>query len=173
MFSSIENEFSPGDEHFLNKLANWALWRLLLGRMWTEYTLYYLTARCTQTFDLHHFHLKIQRPQNSSSSKVDFYGLSVWWQTDWNSFTREELLESIEHGLAWREKELNQTSGRLLNDASPRTHHLFTVLQGRQYIDPNLYHQLFYPLFRQFLRRHRSTLKLGEILDRMAEALMH
>ncbi|CAF0968089.1 unnamed protein product [Adineta steineri] len=147
-----------GHRRFLNKLANWALWRVIFDRMWTEYTLYYLTAQCTKTFDTYHFH---------RSSNLNFYGLSVWWRTDWTSFTRYQLIDLINIGLERRKKEINITNNLLMN-----THSLFTVLQGRQYINPNLYHQLFYPLFIKYLQQQHNTLGLVKILNKMCEQLI-
>ena len=139
--------------------------------MWTEYTLYYLTARCTNIFDKYHFHRTTLSSSNSLPS-INFYGLSVWWRTDWTSYTRYQLNESIIIGLKWRQKELNQTNGRTIVDTAMHTHHLFTVLQGRQYIDPNLYHQLFYPLFIKFLKQQSNTQELVKILNNMSKELI-
>lgn len=135
--------------------------------MWTEYTLYYLTAQCTKTFDRYHFH-----PTNVSLSKMNFYGLSVWWRTDWTSYTRFQLVELIDIGLKWRKKEMNEQNGRTIIDRSMNTHYLFTVLQGRQYINPNLYHELFYPLFIKYLKLQDNTKILVEILENMSEQLI-
>jgi len=163
-----------GDRKFLNKLANWALWRVISGRMWTEYTLYYLTAQCTKTFDTYHFH----RTKLSSSSSphslpsIDFYGFSVWWRTDWTSYTRFQLVELVNTGLKWRKKEMDEQNGQTIIDKSMNIHHLFTVLQGRQYIDPNLYHQLLYPLFIKYLKQQENTQELVKILDNMSIQLI-
>lgn len=162
--SSSSSFFSKGNQHFLNKLANWALWRIIFDRMWTEYTLYYLTAQCTKTFQQYHF--------RSTTQKINFYGLSVWWRTDWSSYTRFQLLELIHLGLKWREKEMNETNGRTIIDKSIHTHYLFTVLQGRQYINPNLYHKLFYPIFIKYLKQYDNTQGLIEILEIMSERLV-
>lgn len=155
-----------GDRHFLNKLANWALWKVLFDRMWTEYTLYYLTGRCTRLFDSYHFH------RVSSMPSLDFYGISVWWRTDWTSFTRSQLLDSIHQGLKWRRKELDKHEGRSLFDLSMSTHYLFTVLQGRQYINPKSYHRLFYPIYLDYLKHQNHTKRLVEILENMTENLV-
>ncbi len=158
-----------GDRNFLNKLANWALWRIIFDRMWTEYTLYYLTARCTETFDTYHFH---RTTLSSSLPSINFYGPSVWWRTDWTSYTRFQLVELVNIGLKWRQKEIDEQNGRIIIDQSMNTHYLFTVLQGRQYINPNLYHQLFYPLFIKYLKKQNNTQQLVRILDNMSEQLI-
>jgi hypothetical protein len=160
-----------GDPHFLDRLANWALWRVIFDRMWTEYTLYYLTARCTQTFDTYHIHRTNLSSYNTSAS-LDFYGLSVWWQTDWTSYTRQQLVESVVNGLQWRQTEISRNNGQTIVDSSRTTRHLFTVLQGRQYINPDHFHQLLYPFFRRFLQQHPNTQLLVGILDQMSENLM-
>jgi hypothetical protein len=134
--------------------------------MWTEYTLYYLTARCTRTFDVYHIN------RTNISSPRSFYGLSVWWKTDWTSYTRQHLTELIQHGLEWREKEMNRSQGRTINDSSQITRYLFTVLQGRQYVNPNQYHYLFYPHFRTFLKRQYRMQQLVNILDKMTAQLV-
>jgi hypothetical protein len=160
-----------GDKQFLNKLANWALWRIISGRMWTEYTLYYLTAQCTQTFDTYHSHHRTSTSSNSSSS-LHFYGLSVWWRTDWTSYTRSQLVHLIHIGLKWRQKEIHENHGRTIIDSSMNIHSLFTVLQGRQYINPNSYHHLFYPLFIKHLKGQHDTQELAKILDDMSDRLI-
>ncbi|CAF4676527.1 unnamed protein product [Rotaria sp. Silwood1] len=103
-----------GDRSFLNVLANWALWRTPFGRMWTEYTLYYLTALCTGIFNSYHFH----RANTSSIPALNLYGLSVWWPTDWNSFSRDQLLKSANAGLRWRQKEIDNNNGAPIIDSS-------------------------------------------------------
>jgi hypothetical protein len=139
--------------------------------MWTEYTLYYLTARCTKTFDTYHFH---RTPLSSSDSlpPLNFYGLSVWWRTDWTSYTRHELVELVNIGLKWRQKEIHTKNGRAIIDTSMNIHNLFTVLQGRQYINSNLYHELLYPLFIKYLKQQHQTEELVKILDNMSEELI-
>jgi hypothetical protein len=139
--------------------------------MWTEYTLYFLTAQCTNTFDTYHFH-RTTLSSSNSLPPISFYGLSVWWRTDWTSSTRSQLVELINIGLKWRQNEINQKVGRTIIDTSMNTHHLFTVLQGRQYINPNLYHQLFYPIFIEFLKQQDHTQELVKILDNMSEQLI-
>ena len=70
------------------------------------------------------------------------------------------------------QKELNETYGRTIIDKSLNTHHLFTVLQGRQYINPNLYHELFYPLYINFLKQQSNTQELVKILNDMSKKLI-
>lgn len=160
-----------GDKNFLNKLANWALWRIIFDRMWTEYTLYYLTAQCTKTFDKFHFH-RTKLPSRDSWTSLNFYGLSVWWYTDWTSFTRYRLVELVRIGLAWRQKEITQKHGQAMLDESMNTHDLFTVLQGRQYVNPNLYHELFYPLYIEHLKRLDNSKDLVALLGNMSRTLI-
>jgi hypothetical protein len=147
----------------LNKLANWALWRARSGRMWTEYTLYYVTARCTETFDNYHFH----RVNSLSMPSLNLYGLSVWWKTDWTSFTQYQLLESVDDGLRWRQKEIDNADGAPIVNSSMKTHNLFTVLQSHVAIDQTLFHKLFYPRFMNHLIQRHNTQKLVKILDEM------
>jgi hypothetical protein len=150
-------------------MANWALWRLLYGRMWTEYTLYYLTARCTQIFDTYHFHHSTITPSKSYPS-LNLYGFSIWALSDWTTDNRHRLIELINMGLKWRQKEIEQ--GQTIIDRSIDTHSLFTVIQGRRKVNPNLYHQSFYPLYIQYLKQQNQTEKLIEILDNMTKHLI-
>jgi hypothetical protein len=132
--------------------------------MWTEYTLYYYVARCTGTFDNYHF-----RPTNSSSMpSLNFYGLSIWWTTDWTSSARRQLLESVDAGLRWRRKEIDNAVGAPIVDSSVHTHNLFTVLQSRVTINQTQFHKLFYPRFIDHLIQRHKTQKLVKILDEMA-----
>lgn len=151
----------------MNKLANWALWRARSGRMWTEYTLYYFTARCTETFDNYHFH----RTNSSSVPSLNLYGLSVWRKTDWTSSARYQLLESVDAGLRWRRKEIDDADGAPIIDSSVNTHNLFTVLQSRAAINQILFHKLFYPKFIEHLIQRHNIQKLVKILDEMATQL--
>ncbi|CAF3517068.1 unnamed protein product [Rotaria socialis] len=152
-----------GDRSFLNILANWALWRTPFGRMWTEYTLYYLTARCTDTFNSHHFH----RANTSSVPPINLYGPSVWWATDWTSFLRYQLLDSAKAGLQWRQKEIDNGDGASIIDSSVKAINLFTVLQSRATVNQALFHTLLYPLFIDHLAHRKNSQKLLEILNRM------
>ncbi len=160
-----------GDKKFLNKMANWALWRLLVGRMWTEYTLYYLTASCTKIFDKYHFHYKTLSSSNSLP-RLNLYGLSIWSLNDWTSNNQNRLIEFINMGLKWRRKEIDEANGQAIIDKSMDTHSLFTVLQGRHNVDPKLYHQLFYPLYIRYLKQKNHTEKLIKVLDKMCEKLI-
>lgn len=154
-----------GDERFLNKMANWALWRLLAGRMWTEYTLYYLTARCTNIFDHYHFHYKTL----SSIPKLNLYGFSIWSSNDWTQKNQNRLIELINSGLKWRRKEVD---GQVLIDKTTDIHSLFSILQGKHYVNPKLYHEIFYPLYIQYLKGQNQTEKLIKILDKMCEKFL-
>ncbi len=160
-----------GDERFLNKMANWALWRLLVGRMWTEYTLYYLTARCTKIFDRYHFHYDTLSSSNSLP-RLNLYGLSIWSLDDWTSKNQNRLIEFINMGLKWRQKEFNEANSQAIIDNSVDVHSLFSVLQGRHRVDPKLYHQLFYPLYIQYLQQQNQTESLIKILNKMCEELI-
>jgi hypothetical protein len=131
--------------------------------MWTEYTLYYFTARCTGTFDNYHFH----RANSSSVPSLNLYGPSVWWQTDWTSFARHQLLEFVDAGLRWRRKEIDNADGAPVVDSSANTHNLFTVLQSRAAINQILFHKLFYPRFIEHLTQRHKTQKLVKVLDEM------
>jgi hypothetical protein len=135
--------------------------------MWTEYTLYYFTARCTETFDNYHFH----RTNSSSVPSLNLYGLSVWRETDWTSSIRYQLLESVDAGLRWRRKEIDDADGAPIIDSSANTHNLFTVLQSRAAINQILFHNLFYPKFIEHLIQRHNTQKLVKILDEMATQL--
>ena len=160
-----------GDDKFLNKMANWALWRLFTGRMWTEYTLYYLAARCTKSFDEHHFH----HSTLSSSDSIPFInlcGFSIWSDTDWTINNQNRLTELINQGLKWRQKEMNEADGQAIIDKSVDTHGLFSVLQGRHGVDPNLYHKLVYPLYIKYLKQQNQTDKIIEILNLMSDKLI-
>ena len=159
-----------GDERFLNKMANWALWRLIAGRMWTEYTLYFLTARCTKIFDQYHFHYNTL-PASHSLPKLNLYGLSIWSLGDWTAKNQNQLVESIRMGLKWREKEIKEANGQAIIDKSMDTHSLFSVLQGRHDVDPKFYHQLFFPLYIQYLQQQNQTQQLIKILNYMSEQL--
>ncbi len=160
-----------GDENFLNKMANWALWRLFIGGMWTEYTLYYLTARCTKSFDEHHFHYSTL----SSSDSIPFLnlcGFSVWTDKEWTINNQNRLIELINQGLKWRQKEMNEADGQAIIDKSIDTHSLFAVLQGRHGVNPNLYHELVYPLYIKYLKQQNQTDKIIEILNLMSDKLI-
>ncbi|CAF4305668.1 unnamed protein product, partial [Rotaria sp. Silwood2] len=84
---------------------------------------------------------------------VNLGGLSVWSYDDWTSLKRRQLFELVNAGLKWRRKEINEVDGQLIVDNSTTTHGLFSVLQGRQNINPNLFHQLLYPLFIEYLKQ--------------------
>ncbi|CAF3310817.1 unnamed protein product [Rotaria sp. Silwood2] len=150
--------------------VNWGLWRTFVGRMWTEYTLYYLTARCTHTFDTYHFHYTTS--SLNSLGSVNLGGLSVWSYDDWTSLKRRQLFELVNAGLKWRRKEINEVDGQLIVDNSTTTHGLFSVLQGRQNINPNLFHQLLYPLFIEYLKQQHDTQQIVTIINRMSEQLI-
>lgn len=154
----------------MNKLANWGLWRMLVSKMWTEYTLYFITGRCTNTFDMHHFHYTTS--SLNSSGTVNLCGLSVWSYDDWTSSIRNQLRDLVINGLRWRRREIEQADGGLIIDHSAIAHGLFTVLQGRQNINPNLFHQLLYPLFIIYLKEHNSTKQIAHILDLISKQLI-
>ena len=97
-------------------MANWALWRLIVGRMWTEYTLYYLTGRCTKLFDTYHIHHS-DIPASRAFPSLSLYGFSIWALGEWTSENRQRLVETIEHGLNWRTREVEQSAGRAIVDA--------------------------------------------------------
>lgn len=158
IFTKCKFSFS-GKKQFLNKLANWYLWRLFFGRMWTEYTLYYLTGKCTKTFDLHHVDSETLSKRNITWS-VDLYGPSIWWRTDWTSYNRKILRQLVLDGLDKRKRK------------STSYGQLFMVLQGRQYVDPKLFHELFFPCYRQQLAQSTKNGKLLEILDHMTSVLL-
>lgn len=162
---------SIGDEHFLTTMANWRLWRLIFGHMWTEYTLYYLTARCTKLFDTYHIHHS-NIPASRSFPALSLYGFSIWAFSEWNTANRQRLINTIEQSLNWRRRELEQNSGQAIVNSSETSHSLFTVLQGRQNIDPYLYHQAFYPLFIRHLQERNPTGHLVELLNQMTEQLV-
>jgi len=161
-----------GDEQFLNKMANWALWRLVIGRMWTEYTLYFLTASCTQIFDTYHFHyngISTYFPMPA----INLYGFSIWSLNDWTTKNKNRLVESITKGLKWRQKEIKEADGQVIIDKSVNVHSLFTVLQGRHNVNPKLYHELFYPLYIQYLQQQQNkTARLVQILNNMTKKLV-
>jgi hypothetical protein len=139
--------------------------------MWTEYTLYYLTARCTKIFDKYHFHYKTLSSLNSLP-RLNLYGLSIWSLNDWTSNNQNRLVEFINVGLKWRRKEIDEANGQAIIDKSVDIHSLFSVLQGRHNVDPKLYHQLFYPLYIRYLKQQNHTEKLVKILDKMCEKLI-
>ena len=155
---------------FLPTMANWALWRLMFGGMWTEYTLYFLTARCTNTFDTYHVH-------HSNLSATDpfpalnLYGHSIWSSVDWTPKSRQYLRASIERGLEWRRREIEQAKGQAILDTSTKMHSLFTVLQGRHSVDPVLYHENFYPLFIEYLKQQKDAQELIVLLNTMSRQL--
>ena len=160
-----------GDEKFLNKMANWALWRILMGRMWTEYTLYYLTARCTNIFDQYHFHYDTMSSMDSLP-RLNLYGLSIWSLDDWTSKNQNRLIQSITTGLKWRRKELLEAHGQAIIDKSVNIHSLFSVLQGRHNVNPKFYHQLFFPLYIQYLKQQNQPENLIKLLNQMADQLI-
>ncbi len=159
-----------GDQKFLNKMANWALWRLIAGRMWTEYTLYFLTARCTKIFDQYHFHYDTLSSTHSLP-RLNLYGLSIWSLDDWTTKNQNRLVEFIKMGLKWREKEIKEANGQAIIDKSVDVHSLFSVLQGRHNVDPKFYHQLFFPLYIQYLQQQNRAKELIRILNDMAKEL--
>ena len=154
-----------GDQIFLNKMANWALWRAIFGYMWTEYTLYYLTARCTGTFDYYHFH----RSNSSSAPPLNLYGPSVWWRTDWTSFLRYQLLEAAHTGIQRRQKEFDNGDGKPIVDTSPKPNNLFTVLQSHTPINQTLFHALLYPVFINHLIHRQYAQQVVNILNQMVK----
>lgn len=145
-------------------MANWALWKLVSGGMWTEYTLYYLTGRCTNIFDQYHIHHDTFSSINSIP-KVNLYGFSIWSSNDWTNENQKRLIKLIHSGLKWRHKELNE----ILTNKSVDSHSLFSVLQGKHYVNPKLYHDIFYPLYIQYLKKQNQTDNLIKILDQMCE----
>ena len=152
---------------FLPTMANWALWRLMFGGMWTEYTLYYLTGRCTNTFDTYHVHHS-NLSSNDSLPALNLYGHSIWSSVDWTPTSRQYLRASIERGLKWRRREIEQANGHAVLDTSSKVHSLFTVLQGRHNVDPVLYHENFYPLFIEYLKQQKNAEELVVLLDTMS-----
>jgi hypothetical protein len=152
-------------------MANWALWRLIFGRMWTEYSLYYLTARCTNIFDQYHVHYT-----NISSSRffpaLNLYGFSIWSSNDWTTTNQQQLVNMIEHGLQWRRQELEQAHGQAINDTSRQIRALFTILQGRHNVNPEEYHQLLYPIYIRYLKQRNETKTLVELLNTMTGVLI-
>ncbi|UJR15475.1 hypothetical protein I4U23_002418 [Adineta vaga] len=160
-----------GEKTFLTTMAKWSYWRLLFGRMWTEYTLYFLTARCTELFDLYHFQHSSIASSNSFPT-LNLYGLSIWGLSDWTTDNQNRLIEAIEKGLKWRRKEFNEANGQHIIDKSAAVHSLFTVLQGRHRVDPKFYHQLFYPLYVKHLEEQNQTVNLMNILNTMTKNLM-
>ncbi|CAF3564396.1 unnamed protein product [Rotaria sp. Silwood1] len=117
---------------------------------------------------MYHFH----RSNTSSVPPLQFYGPSVWWYTDWTSFTRHRLIESINIGLQWRRQEIDEADGAPIANLWTTSHDLFTILQGRQNINPILYHKLFYPMFIQHLKQRHGSQQLVRTLDEMAEQLI-
>ncbi|CAF1077149.1 unnamed protein product [Adineta ricciae] len=158
-------------ETFLTIMAKWYYWRLLFGRMWTEYTLYFLTARCTNIFDLYHFHHS-SLPSSSTVPVLNLYGLSIWGLSDWTTKNQNHLVEAINKGLKWRRKEMEEYNGQGIIDKTTNIHSLFTVLQGRHQVDPKLYHELFYPLYIEYLQKQKQTEKLLHILNNMVKTLI-
>lgn len=160
-----------GEKKFVYKMANWALWRLLYGGMWTEYTLYFLTARCTRIFDTYHFHHSTLSSSNSMPA-LNLYGHSIWSAVDWTSHNQNQLIQSINTGLKWRQKEIEENNGQAIIDKSIGIHSLFTVLQGRHGVNPKLYHQLFYPLYIKYLQQQNQTEILVKMLNSMTNKLV-
>ena len=153
-----------GDEQFLNRMSSWKFSNESSASMWTEYTLYYLTGRCTKTFDRYHI-------LPSSSPRLNLYGFSVWSANDWTTKNQQQLIKAVQHGLAWREKELETTDGRRVYDQTSKVKDFFMVLQSHHGVAPNDYHQLFYPLFLNHLKRRDAARKLVEILESMTSTL--
>ncbi|CAF0997567.1 unnamed protein product [Adineta steineri] len=160
-----------GDEHFLNKMANWALWREIFGYMWTEYTLYFLTGRCTKIFDTYHTDNSALSSSNSIA-RVELTGFSIWSHLDWTVKNQNKLIESIKNGLRWRQKEIAEANGQAITDKSTSMHNLFTVLQGRHNVDPKLYHQYFYPIYIKYLQQQKQSDKLILTLNNMTRKLV-
>ncbi|CAF1053408.1 unnamed protein product [Didymodactylos carnosus] len=160
-------QYLYGHQHYLIRLANWKLINLIWGSMWTEYTIYFLTSECTQTFHTNHFHMAPSMPP------LNLYGLSVYYSTDWHSFNRNQLREIVKTGLKWRQKEFEFGSS-IIDYSQKRS--LFTVLQGRQYINPILFHKLLYPLYIEHLKLRNSTSTIVEqtinLLDNMVKQLI-
>jgi hypothetical protein len=159
------------DENFLNRMANWAVWRVIFGRMWTEYTLYYLAASCTQSFDTYHFHYSTLSSSNSFPA-LNLYGFSIWSNKEWTLNNQDRLVESIKTGLKWRRKEIDEADGQAIIDKSTDIHSLFSVLQARHGVDPNSYHKLTYPLYIKYLKQQTHTDKLIKILNNMSKKLI-
>ncbi|CAF0802646.1 unnamed protein product [Adineta steineri] len=157
-----------GDETFLTKMANWALSPPIPEHMWTEYTLYYITGRCTQLFDTYHIDDSALLSSNSMP-KVNLNGLSIWSDKDWTKENQNKLIDSINNGLRWRQKEIDEANGQAIIDKLINEHSLFTVLQGRHNVDTKLYHQYFYPLYMKYLQQQKQMDKLVPLIEYMAQ----
>ncbi|CAF1577808.1 unnamed protein product, partial [Adineta steineri] len=157
-----------GDETFLTKMANWELSPHRPDHIWTEYTLYFITGRCTQLFDTYHIDDSALLSTNSMP-KVNFYGLSIWSDKDWTKENQNKLIDSINNGLRWRQKEIDEANGQAIIDKSVNGHSLFTVLQGRQNVTSKVYHQYFYPLYMKYLQQQKRMDRLVPMLEYMAQ----
>jgi hypothetical protein len=90
---------------------------------------------------------------------------------DWTTKNQNRLVEFIKMGLKWREKEIKEANGQAIIDKSVDVHSLFSVLQGRHNVDPKFYHQLFFPLYIQYLQQQNQAKELIRILNEMAKEL--
>lgn len=160
-----------GDEQFLNRMAFWGMQRLIFGDMWTEYTLYYLTGRCTKLFDRYHIHYS-NFPPSSTFPRLSLTGFSIWSSVDWTVQNQKKLIKNVQDGLLCHEKEWQTNKSEGIRDDSKVVHGLFTVLQGRHGVDPLEYHRLLYPIYSTELRKRHRTKTLSELLDEMVMRLI-
>ena len=150
-------------------MLDWEIVRLVKGYMWTEYTMYYLTARCTDLFN--RYHVDDTLPSKNTTVRFNLYGLSVWSLADWHIQNQKRLVNIIQQGLHWRQKEIRENHHQPIDDNSGEIHGLFTVLQAHYHVDPQSYHRLFYPLFQQYLSKSNETYALSQLINQMSENL--
>ncbi|CAF1612677.1 unnamed protein product, partial [Didymodactylos carnosus] len=110
---------------------------------WTEYTLYYIYAKCKHILYKYH---TINRIVNNHN--VNFYSsLSIWKAAEWYKENKQlEIIKSINNGLNDLFNCINNKTIKNNNDKD-----LFIVLQTNSGISEQIFHKYLFPLFLNYL----------------------